>query len=89
MNMASWARQITAKVANQSDTIKGDVQNKTSEQRVKVTIEGQIFIDGRGECHWERVRGTTAICHASQTSRYSLGVGRRGSITPACPHVGL
>ncbi len=34
----------------------------------------------------DSAKGTEVRCHASQTSRYNLGVGPRCSITPAFPH---
>ena len=69
-------------MAKQGGKVKDDI--RTGYQgRVRVITEGQV-IEGQGinEAHLviESVRGTTVICHASQTSK------TRGSITPASPH---
>lgn len=54
-------------------------RDKSSRDRVLMMI---ISLSRDGDS----VRGTPVLCHASQTSRYSLGMRPRGSITPACTH---
>ena len=92
VNMAKSGKQMTADMAKQGGNVKDGVRpgyqdrgsellprNKLSRDRVSMMI---ISLSRDGDS----VRGTTILCHASQTSRYSLGMGPRGSTTPACPY---
>ena len=84
MNTANQARQIIADMVEQGGRVKGGVRTR-HQGRVKVITEGQI-IEGQGINEGQVVIEGRGRCHASQTSRYSLGVRPRCNVTPACPH---